>query len=163
MSVLVNKDTKVIIQGITGTSGSVHARGCIEYGTQIVGGVRPGAGRVEGYAARPARSEPADSSGRSAPIARRPIQARTSSLHPAGASRAYRTWRPTFRSRTSPASFKTLRCRDTFGCGQPSASTRSSAITSRTIWKAIPEPFNPWRETAPPTGQGQKIDREAEQ
>jgi succinyl-CoA synthetase alpha subunit len=44
MSVLVNKDTKVIIQGITGTSGSVHARGCIEYGTQIVGGVVPGRG-----------------------------------------------------------------------------------------------------------------------
>jgi succinyl-CoA synthetase alpha subunit len=38
MSVLVNKDTKVIIQGITGGYGSKHARGCIEYGTQIVGG-----------------------------------------------------------------------------------------------------------------------------
>jgi succinyl-CoA synthetase alpha subunit len=44
MSVLVNKDTRVIVQGITGTSGSVHARACIEYGTQIVGGVVPGRG-----------------------------------------------------------------------------------------------------------------------
>ncbi len=44
MSVLVNKDTKVIIQGITGGYGSKHARGCIEYGTQIVGGVVPGKG-----------------------------------------------------------------------------------------------------------------------
>ncbi len=44
MSVLVNKDTKVIIQGITGGYGSRHARGCIEYGTQVVGGVVPGKG-----------------------------------------------------------------------------------------------------------------------
>lgn len=44
MSVLVNKDTKVIIQGITGGYGSKHARGCIEYGTKIVAGVVPGKG-----------------------------------------------------------------------------------------------------------------------
>ncbi len=44
MSVLVHKDTKVVIQGITGGYGSIHARGCIEYGTQIVGGVVPGKG-----------------------------------------------------------------------------------------------------------------------
>ena len=44
MSVLVNKDTKVVIQGITGGFGSKHARACIEYGTQIVSGVVPGRG-----------------------------------------------------------------------------------------------------------------------
>ena len=44
MSVLVDKNTKVIIQGITGSFGSRHARGCIEYGTQVVGGVVPGKG-----------------------------------------------------------------------------------------------------------------------
>ena len=44
MSILVNKDTKVIFQGITGSFGSRHARGCIEYGTQVVGGIVPGKG-----------------------------------------------------------------------------------------------------------------------
>ena len=44
MSVLVGKDTKVIIQGITGSSGTIHARACLEYGTKIVGGVVPGRG-----------------------------------------------------------------------------------------------------------------------
>ena len=44
MSILVNKDTRVIVQGITGKSGSFHARQCRDYGTQIVGGVVPGKG-----------------------------------------------------------------------------------------------------------------------
>ncbi len=44
MSILVNKDTKVVIQGITGSFGSVHARGCMQYGTKVVGGVVPGRG-----------------------------------------------------------------------------------------------------------------------
>jgi succinyl-CoA synthetase alpha subunit len=44
MSVLVNKDTKVCIQGITGGAGSFHAKLCMEYGTQIVAGVTPGKG-----------------------------------------------------------------------------------------------------------------------
>ncbi len=44
MSILVNKDTKVICQGITGSVGTFHTRGCLEYGTQIVGGVTPGKG-----------------------------------------------------------------------------------------------------------------------
>lgn len=44
MSILVNKDTKVICQGITGSSGGFHTRNCIEYGTNIVGGVTPGKG-----------------------------------------------------------------------------------------------------------------------
>lgn len=44
MSILVNKNTKVICQGITGDAGSFHTKKCIEYGTNIVGGVTPGKG-----------------------------------------------------------------------------------------------------------------------
>ncbi len=44
MSVLVNKNTKVIVQGLTGREGTFHARACAAYGTKIVGGVTPGKG-----------------------------------------------------------------------------------------------------------------------
>ncbi len=44
MSILVDKNTKVVVQGITGQEGSFHARKCLEYGTQIVAGVTPGKG-----------------------------------------------------------------------------------------------------------------------
>ena len=44
MSVLVNENTKVIVQGITGGEGSFHAKQMLEYGTQVVGGVTPGKG-----------------------------------------------------------------------------------------------------------------------
>ena len=44
MSVLVDKNTRLLVQGITGTSGAFHARGCKEYGTNVVAGVTPGKG-----------------------------------------------------------------------------------------------------------------------
>ena len=47
MSILVHKNTKVIVQGITGTHGSFHAQKMLEYGTQVVGGVTPGKGGQE--------------------------------------------------------------------------------------------------------------------
>ncbi len=51
MSILVNKDTKVITQGITGATGLFHAQGAREYGTQMVGGVTPGKGgaTIDGF------------------------------------------------------------------------------------------------------------------
>ncbi|MFB1480831.1 succinate--CoA ligase subunit alpha [Corallococcus sp. RDP092CA] len=44
MSILVNENTKVLVQGITGSAGSFHAKQMLEYGTKIVGGVTPGKG-----------------------------------------------------------------------------------------------------------------------
>jgi succinyl-CoA synthetase alpha subunit len=44
MSILVNKNTRVLTQGITGATGQIHTRACKEYGTQMVGGVVPGKG-----------------------------------------------------------------------------------------------------------------------
>ena len=44
MSILINANTKVICQGITGSAGTFHTRGCRDYGTQMVGGVTPGKG-----------------------------------------------------------------------------------------------------------------------
>ncbi|MCE9592070.1 MAG: succinate--CoA ligase subunit alpha [Planctomycetes bacterium] len=44
MSILVNTNTKVICQGITGSAGAFHTKGCLEYGTKMVGGVTPGKG-----------------------------------------------------------------------------------------------------------------------
>src|ERR1700726_693740 len=44
MSVLVNKNTRLVVQGITGSAGAFHTRQCIEYGTHVVAGVTPGKG-----------------------------------------------------------------------------------------------------------------------
>ncbi|MFG0330564.1 MAG: succinate--CoA ligase subunit alpha [Phycisphaerales bacterium] len=44
MSILVNGDTRVICQGITGSTGAFHTKGCLSYGTKMVGGVTPGKG-----------------------------------------------------------------------------------------------------------------------
>jgi len=47
MSILVDRNTRVIVQGITGATGQFHAKACREYGTQIVGGVTPGKGGTD--------------------------------------------------------------------------------------------------------------------
>jgi succinyl-CoA synthetase alpha subunit len=47
MSILVNKNTRVLTQGITGATGQIHTRACKEYGTQMVGGVVPGKGDTD--------------------------------------------------------------------------------------------------------------------
>jgi succinyl-CoA synthetase alpha subunit len=47
MSILIDKNTKVVCQGITGSQGTFHTQQCIEYGTQMVGGVTPGRGGGE--------------------------------------------------------------------------------------------------------------------
>jgi len=44
MSILVDSNTRLLVQGITGSSGAFHARGCMEYGTKVVAGVTPGKG-----------------------------------------------------------------------------------------------------------------------
>ena len=44
MSILVNKNTRLIVQGITGSAGKFHAEQCLKYGTTLVGGVTPGRG-----------------------------------------------------------------------------------------------------------------------
>ena len=44
MSILANKESKIIVQGITGSEGSFHAEQCLKYGGNIVGGVTPGKG-----------------------------------------------------------------------------------------------------------------------
>jgi succinyl-CoA synthetase alpha subunit len=45
MSILINKETRVCFQGITGAVGSFHAKGCMQYGTNVVAGVTPGKGK----------------------------------------------------------------------------------------------------------------------
>ena len=44
MSILLNRDSRVIVQGFTGSEGTFHATQMIEYGTKVVGGVTPGKG-----------------------------------------------------------------------------------------------------------------------
>ena len=44
MSILIDSETKVLCQGLTGRQGSFHTEQCLEYGTQVVAGVTPGRG-----------------------------------------------------------------------------------------------------------------------
>ncbi|NNU89399.1 MULTISPECIES: succinate--CoA ligase subunit alpha [Anoxybacillus] len=70
MSVFVNKDTKVIVQGITGSQGLFHTKQMIEYGTNIVGGVTPGKGgtEVEGVPVFDTVSEAVEKTGANASV-----------------------------------------------------------------------------------------------
>ncbi len=47
MSILIDRNTRLLVQGITGTEGSFHAQRCIEYGTRVVAGVTPGKGGIQ--------------------------------------------------------------------------------------------------------------------
>ncbi|MFC7061224.1 succinate--CoA ligase subunit alpha [Halobacillus seohaensis] len=70
MSVYINKDTKVIVQGITGSTALFHTKQMVEYGTQIVGGVTPGKGgtEVEGIPVFNTVSEAVENTGANASV-----------------------------------------------------------------------------------------------
>src|SRR5947208_814491 len=70
MSILVDKSTRVIVQGITGREGTFHAKGCAEYGTKIVGGVTPGKGGTthEGFPVFNTVQEAVDKTGADASV-----------------------------------------------------------------------------------------------
>ena len=70
MSVLIDKNTKVLVQGLTGREGTFHAKACAEYGTKIVGGVTPGKGGSthEGWPIFNSMQEAVDKTGANASV-----------------------------------------------------------------------------------------------
>src|SRR5260370_19620046 len=70
MSILVDKNTRVIVQGLTGREGTFHAKACTEYGTKIVGGVTPGKGGTthEGFPVFNSVQEAVDKTGADASV-----------------------------------------------------------------------------------------------
>ena len=70
MSILVNKSTRLIVQGLTGREGTFHAKGCAEYGTNVVGGVTPGKGGTthEGWPVFNSVQEAVDKTGADASV-----------------------------------------------------------------------------------------------
>src|SRR5450432_760532 len=70
MAILVNKRTKLIVQGMTGREGTFHAKACAAYGTQVVGGVTPGKGGTthEGWPIFNTVQEAADKTGANATV-----------------------------------------------------------------------------------------------
>src|SRR5256884_4121511 len=70
MSILVDKSTRVIVQGLTGREGTFHAKACAEYGTRIVGGATPGKGGTthEGWPIFNSMQEAVDKTGADASV-----------------------------------------------------------------------------------------------
>ncbi len=70
MSVLIDKNTKLIVQGLTGKEGTFHAKACAAYGTKIVGGIRPGKGGTthEGWPIFDTVQEAVDKTGANASV-----------------------------------------------------------------------------------------------
>src|SRR3954453_21254376 len=70
MSVLVDQNTRLIVQGLTGREGTFHAKGCAEYGTKVVGGVTPGKGGTthEGWPIFNTMQEAVDKTGANATV-----------------------------------------------------------------------------------------------
>src|SRR6202047_3099400 len=70
MAVLVDKNTRLIVQGITGKEGTFHAKGCAEYGTKVVGGVTPGKGGTthEGWPVFDTVAQAVDATGANATV-----------------------------------------------------------------------------------------------
>src|SRR4051812_40044589 len=70
MSILVDKSTKLLVQGLTGKEGTFHAKACAEYGTKVVGGITPGKGGSthEGWPIFNTVQEAADKTGANATV-----------------------------------------------------------------------------------------------
>lgn len=70
MSILVDKNTKLLVQGLTGKEGTFHAKACAEYGTKVVGGITPGKGGTthEGWPIFNTVQEAADKTGANATV-----------------------------------------------------------------------------------------------